>query len=64
MDIKRKNDGLCAVSVCTMTFNRFGTKKKIVFEADDHNEISLFSRSHSGRVVRMTREEYEQLENA
>lgn len=61
MEIKRKNDGLYAVSECTMTFNRFGVKKQIVFEADDHNEISCFSRAYSGSVVRMTKEEYMEL---
>lgn len=64
MDIKRKNDGLCAVSECTMTFNRFGVKKKVVFEADDANEIRYFSSSWSGRVIRMTKEEYLELEDA
>lgn len=64
MQIKRKNDGLCTVSECTLTFNRFGVKKKVVFEADDANEIRHFSYLWSGRVIRMTKEEYLELENA
>ena len=64
MDIKRKNDGSTVVSECTQTFNRFGVKKQIVFEADNASEASLFSRSNSGRTVRMIREEYAELPDA
>lgn len=64
MDIKRKSEGAVTVSVCTMTLNRFGVKKQIVFEADNGQEISLFSKSHSGQVVRMSWEEYMQLQDA
>lgn len=64
MNIKRKHDGLYAISECTMTFNRFGVKKKVVFEADDANEIRHFSALWSGRVVRMTKEQYMELADA
>ena len=64
MDIKRKLEGAVTVSVCTMTFNRFGVKKQIVFEADNGQEISIFSKSNSGKVVRMSQEEYMQLQDA
>lgn len=59
MDILRKN----AVSTCKITFNRFGVKKKVVFEADDANEIRHFASSWSRRVIQMTKEEYLELEN-
>ena len=64
MNIKRKKQGAVTVSECTMTFNRFGIKKKVVIEADDANEIRHFSSSWSGRVIRMTHDEYMELENA
>lgn len=63
MDIKRKHDGICAVSECTMTFNRFGVKKIIVFEADNANEIRFFSANWSKKVLQMNREEYMNLSN-
>lgn len=46
------------------TFNRFGQKKQIVFYPDSALELSMLARAFSGKVLRMTREEYMELEDA
>jgi len=47
--------------ITTMTFFRFGIKKMVQFQADTGQELSFFARTHSGIVVRMTREAYLEL---
>lgn len=48
----------------TQTFNRFGVKKKIVFYPDSGQELSMLANSYYMEILRMTRAEYMELENA
>lgn len=45
-------------SVVEQTFHRFGVKKQMDFLADSGQEISLFAKSRSGEVLRMSQQEY------
>lgn len=45
------------------SFNRFGTPKMIIFHPDSGQELSMLARLFSGQVLRMTREEYMELED-
>lgn len=45
-------------SVVEQTFHRFGVRKQMDFLADSGQEISMFARNRSKRVIRMSQDEY------
>ena len=47
--------------ITTQVFNRFGVKKMIQFQADSGKELSFLARINSGKILKMTKEEYLEL---